>query len=195
MASARQDKPCVKCQNGVATCTGCDKRFCLPHFTEHRQQLDKQMDEVVQEHNQLRDALSQQGNTSHLLSRIDAWGQESIQKIKDTVNQARTDLQAFLDRTKHRLIDSLGKMTDQLKSNQESNMYTEKEIDGWMKQLEQLRQILEKPMNIDIVDDKDTRLSIRMIKVIEKSNGEELLMPNETVVSSRSPIDVISTGK
>ncbi|CAF2910540.1 unnamed protein product [Rotaria sp. Silwood2] len=130
MASTRQQKPCVGCQNGVVTCTGCEKRFCFSHFTEHRQELEKRMDEVVHEHNQLRDALNPQGTAHYLLSRIDKWEQTSIQKIKDTAEQARTDLQACLDRTKHRLTDSLGSMTEQLKSRQASTAYTEKELDG-----------------------------------------------------------------
>ncbi|CAF4182039.1 unnamed protein product [Rotaria sordida] len=194
MASAGQDKPCAECQIGVTTCNGCNKRFCLPHFMEHRLQLDKQMDEVVQEHNQLRDALSQHSNTSQLFSRINAWEEASIRKITAAAEQARADLQEFFDRTKHRMGDSLGKIADQLKSKQKLNLYTEKEIGGWIKQLDELRKMLEEPMNIDIIDDKDTRSSIRMIKVIEKSNSEELLMPNEMVALPKAPTVGMSTG-
>ncbi|CAF3133489.1 unnamed protein product, partial [Rotaria sp. Silwood2] len=193
MASARQQKPCVGCQNGVVTCTGCEKRFCLPHLNEHRQMLDKRMDEVVHEHNQLREALNPQGSAPHLLSRIDEWEQASIRQIKDTAKQVRADLEACFDRTKHRLTNLLGNMAEQLKSSQTSNVYTEKELDGWMRQLEQLRQKLEKPLNIDIVENDATRSSICMIKMIERSNSEEHSTANKMAAPPRIPTVEVST--
>ncbi|CAF0849370.1 unnamed protein product [Adineta steineri] len=94
MASNREQKPCIGCEKGVATCSGCEKHFCLPHFTEHRQKLDKRMDEVMHEHDQLLEALKPQGTVHPLMSQIDTWEQASIQKIKDTAKQAREDLQS-----------------------------------------------------------------------------------------------------
>ncbi|CAF3383294.1 unnamed protein product [Rotaria socialis] len=194
MASVRQQKPCVACQNGVATCSGCQKRFCLTHFTEHRQELDKRMGEVVHEHNQLREALGSQDTVHPLLSRIEDWEKVSIQKIKNTVEQARADLQAFLDRTKHRLVDSLGSIADQLKSSQAATVYTENELDEWMKQLVELRQMFEKPQNIEIVEDESRSSSVRMIKVTEKSNSGTCHTINQAILQSRPSTAVVSTG-
>lgn len=171
MASDSQQRSCTKCQNGIATCSGCSKRFCLPHFTEHRQELDKRMDEVVREHSLIRTAFKPQWTMDHLLTRIDEWESISIKKIQDTAQQARTDLEACFDCTKNRLIDSLGNMAMELRSNQESTIYTEKELDRWMRQLIELRKTVENPPNINMVEDESTCSSIRMIKVVEKINS------------------------
>ncbi|CAF4740890.1 unnamed protein product, partial [Rotaria sp. Silwood2] len=84
-------------------------------------------------------------------------------------------------------------MAEQLKSSQTSNVYTEKELDGWMRQLEQLRQKLEKPLNIDIVENDATRSSICMIKMIERSNSEEHSTANKMAAPPRIPTVEVST--
>lgn len=187
MATDVQQKPCAGCQNGMVTCNGCENRFCLPHLNEHLQQIQKGMDEVVQEHDQLLDALNSQVTVNQLMSRINEWEQQSFEKVKDTAQQARIDLQASLDRTKHQLVISLGNMTKQLKSSQASNAYAEKEIDGWLRQLEQLRQMLEKPVNIETVEDDAMHSAVRMIKVVEKPNTEINPTSYEAVAQSRAP--------
>ncbi|CAF2790196.1 unnamed protein product [Rotaria sp. Silwood2] len=195
MALDGQQKPCGECKNGVVMCVGCEKRFCWSHIKEHRQKLDKQMDDVVQEHNQLREVFNPQGTAPHHLSEIDKWEQKSINIIKDWANQVRADLQAFLDRTKHRLSDSFDNMTKKLKSSQSLSDYTEKELDEWMRQLEQLRQMFEKPLNIDIVEDAATSSSIRMIKVIEKTNNQVRPIDNAITADTRLSSIIVSTGE
>ncbi|CAM4779677.1 unnamed protein product [Rotaria magnacalcarata] len=194
MASVRPQKTCVACQNGVATCRGCQKCFCLTHFTEHRQELDRRMGEIVHEHNQLREALGSQDNVHPLVSRIEDWKKASIQNINNAAKQARTDLQAFLDSTKHRLVDSLGSIADQLKLSQTAPVYTENELDEWMKQLAELRQMFEKPQNIEIVEDESRNSSVRMIKVTEKSNSRSYPTINQKTLQPRPSTAVVSTG-
>ncbi|CAF0850998.1 unnamed protein product [Adineta steineri] len=196
MASNREQKPCIGCEKGVATCSGCEKHFCLPHFTEHRQELDKRMDEVMHEHDQLLEALKPQGTVHPLMSQIDTWEQASIQKIKDTAKQAREDLQVHLDCSRDRLTDSLGNIAQQLKSNQASTVYTEKELDEWLRQLKQMQQTLEKSPNIDVIKDEEIHSSIHMIKVLEKFSTEEHLMGNKAATQSElaSTSMSISTG-
>lgn len=148
MATNDQEKLCVGCQNGMVTCNGCEKRFCLPHWNEHLQKLQRQMEDVVQEHDQLLGTLNAQVDAPHLSSRINEWEEKSISKIRDVAKQAHADLQALLDRTKHQLVDSLSKISEQLRSSQASNAYAEKELTGWSRQLEGLQQMLTKPTNI-----------------------------------------------
>ena len=195
MATAIQQKPCIGCQKGMVTCNGCEKRFCLSHLNEHMQQLEKRMDEVVQEHDQLLDTLKSRDTDSHLFSRINEWEQRSFEKIKETAKQARIDLQVSLDRAKRQIVDSLVGMTEQLKSSQKSNAFAEKELDGWLRQLEQLRQRLEKPVNIEIVESDATGGFIRMIRVIEKSSAQINPMSNEVVAPFKPPSITSSTGE
>ena len=153
------------------------------------------MDDIVQEHDQVREALSPEVTAPHLLSRIIEWEQQSIEAIKDTAKQARIDLQASLDHTKKRLGNSLDNMAEQLKSSQASNVYTEKELDEWLGQLKQLQQLLEKPVNIEIVEDDAMRASIRMIKVIENFDTEITPTSNDIPMQSSAPPVTLSLGK
>ncbi|CAF3799648.1 unnamed protein product [Rotaria socialis] len=180
MASSGQQKFCVGCQNGVVTCSGCRKSFCWIHMSEHRQVLEKRMDDIVQEHDQLREALNPPIAVPHLVARIDDWERASVEQIREAAKQAQAALQTYCDRTKHRIVDSLGNITEQLKSSQTLNVYTEKELDEWMRKLEQLRDIINKPRNIDIIEDVGSDSCIRMIKFIENANTESTPMVHET---------------
>ena len=140
----------------------------------------------MQEHDQVLNALQSQVDASHLSSRINQWEQESIAKIKDTAEQARADLQALLDRTKHQLVGSLGKISEELRSRQASNAYAEKELTEWLTQLERLRQTLKNPTDIDIVEDDAVQLSLRKIRVVEKMHPEASIVPNQTAPPTKA---------
>ncbi|CAF4057428.1 unnamed protein product [Rotaria sp. Silwood2] len=171
MASSTLQAQCKECQNGVATCSGCRKQYCINHFQKHRQELAARMDEVGEEHDLLQQDLERENMMSELFSRIENWKQQSIKLIEDTAEQ-----------------ESLEKLTEKLKSSQLSNNYAEKQLDEWMRQLLQLRQMLEKPSTIDIVEDDTTRSSIHMIKVIDRSiNEHDRMVRNMTTLSSSLP--------
>ncbi|CAF2623691.1 unnamed protein product [Rotaria sp. Silwood2] len=188
MASSTLQAQCKECQNGVATCSGCRKQYCINHFQKHRQELAARMDEVGEEHDLLQQDLERENMMSELFSRIENWKQQSIKLIEDTAEQVRADLQKHFHRTKHYLKESLEKLTEKLKSSQLSNNYAEKQLDEWMRQLLQLRQMLEKPSTIDIVEDDTTRSSIHMIKVIDRSiNEHDRMVRNMTTLSSSLP--------
>ncbi len=79
MATATGTKTlCSTCQKaaGILTCRGCGKDFCYRHVAEHRQELNKQMDEVPTTHDQLQQTIIEQETqpTCHpLMKRIDEW--------------------------------------------------------------------------------------------------------------------------
>ncbi len=56
MATATGKTQCVRCGKEKATskCSGCLQDFCLNHLVEHRQQLNKQSDEIEVHHNLFR---------------------------------------------------------------------------------------------------------------------------------------------
>jgi hypothetical protein len=63
MASAMRKKtPCSKCAKaaGILTCRGCGKDFCFRHVAEHQQELNKSMDEVAANHDQLQQTIVEQ---------------------------------------------------------------------------------------------------------------------------------------
>ncbi|UJR12656.1 hypothetical protein I4U23_016830 [Adineta vaga] len=169
MASSISQSPCKECQKGVAKCTGCGKQYCINHFQKHRQELITRMDEIGQQHDELQEYLQRENPPFELTSYIEDWKQKSLKQIEDTAKQAQADLQKWFHHTKHHLKESLGKLTEKIKSNQASDNYAEKELDEWIKKLLEMRQMLEEPLTIDIVEDDTVSTSIRMIKVIDRS--------------------------
>lgn len=172
MATGAQQKPCVECKNGMVICNGCENRFCHPHFDEHLQEIQKRMDQVVQEHDQLVDTLNSSATASELLSQINEWEQQSFEKIKDAARQARIHLQKSLDHKKDQLMVLLRYTAEQLESSQASKAYTEKDLNRWLQQLEELRKISERPIDMEIVKDNAIHASVSMIKVVRKLNAE-----------------------
>jgi flavoprotein len=72
-------KLCSTCQKtaGILTCRGCGKEFCYRHVVEHRQELNKLMDEVATNHDQLQQTIVEQEaqpNSHPVMKKIDEYG-------------------------------------------------------------------------------------------------------------------------
>ncbi|CAF1211625.1 unnamed protein product [Didymodactylos carnosus] len=175
MASAAEKKRCAQCGKAgeivVSTCDGCQQLSCDKHINEHRHELARQIDNVGQEHDLLQNLNGE--NDAHLiLSRIDAWEQESITRVQVAAEAARTDLRELISRTKNERKALLGKLADELQSNRKSDDYTENDINRWIQQLKGLREIMEKPSNVEIVEESNGA-SIHLIKVRENCSQQQ----------------------
>ncbi|CAF1184646.1 unnamed protein product [Rotaria sordida] len=166
MATGRAKKPCVKCDKGagITICGGCEEWFCAKHFTEHRQGLGEKMDHVGQQHDFLQNKLTETNVTHSFHSHINEWETASIKKIQEVAKKARTDLEKYLNETKTELRESLGKIKNELASSHQSGNYTEIELKEWTDELNKLRQLLEKPSTIDIVEDSQSQPLIRVVQ-------------------------------
>jgi hypothetical protein len=149
-------KPCCKCNKGGATftCNGCRQSFCLKHTSDHRQELSQQMDNIGQQHDVLKRDIDEQSINKKLLAQIDRWEKESIEKIRSSADAARTDLKQLTEESKSQLSGLMSKLSNELHSNRESDDYTEDDLNRWVNQLKELREELEKPSEIKIVEDK-----------------------------------------
>jgi hypothetical protein len=171
MATIVIKKPCAKCSNGsgVTTCDGCQQSFCTKHFVEHRQELTQQMNTINQDHDLVRRDASVKDITKHsFATRIDAWEQESIHKIRTVAEAARTDLRELLDRTQLNLKMSIEKMNDELQSCRKSDDFTENDLKRWNEQLKKLRKQLDNPVTMSIMNEDDPDAVIRLIKISDK---------------------------
>jgi hypothetical protein len=177
MATSTGKESCATCNKagGSAMCNGCQRSFCIKHFVEHRQELSQQIDDIGQEHDLLRRDLNYENNTQSLLRRIDQWEQESIKRIQATAEKARADLQKLLDQTKNELNISVDKFSEEIRTCRESDDYTEIDIQKWMEQLRELRQMIENPSVINIGYDNNVTSAIPLIKV---SSLKRQLMPS-----------------
>jgi hypothetical protein len=198
MASAMvQKKPCSKCGKGtgIFTCDGCQQSFCRKHSEEHRQELTIQMDNIGQEHDVLHREADKENNSHPLLSHINVWERESINKIEQVAEQARVDLKQLIDQRKQEFKTTMNRLTDELQSSRESEDYTELDLNRWTNQLNELRQNLEKSMTTNLINEDDGRSVIRFIKVSsaqqydhEKFNNgdKEIILSEDELVATYS---------
>ena len=174
MASASSSNPCVKCPKGRAQtiCSGCQQWLCVKHFTEHRQELSREMDHLTQQHDELHQDLISTNDDQHpSFIRINNWEQRSIERIRQVADEVRQNLEEHLNTNKMKLKRSLNEITVELRSSRENEDYTEIELQRWVNQLKELRQQLFHPSMIEITNDGDD-LS-KMIPLIKLENKEE----------------------
>ena len=88
---------CVTCnkKEAFSTCHQCRNDFCEDHINAHQQTPIKQIDDYLNEHNQLQQLIEQylkQPDQHPLIEQINKWERQSIQKIQQAANEARTQI-------------------------------------------------------------------------------------------------------
>ena len=151
MATSRvQRSLCKHCNKApsVSICQGCQKDFCSPHAKEHRQELSKQLDTIILEHDLLKQKLNSGAvlPTNHpLMKQIDQWEKESIEKIRIAANDARNELANQLNIT-----EKLNVLSKEVATAQSEDDFNEIDLKEWMDQLKQLTQNLNAPSTVNI---------------------------------------------
>jgi hypothetical protein len=90
LASTAPKTPCVTCGKGVGLfkCEGYAQTFCTKHAVEHRQTLHHQLEEIISEHDTLRQTTTENKDQKHFsIGDIDEWEQKSIQKIQQIAHE------------------------------------------------------------------------------------------------------------
>jgi prefoldin subunit 5 len=146
---------CFTCgkENAITKCEGCSKTFCFNDFGNHRQELNKNLDEIETNRDLIRQQLNErtkEPKTHPLLQQIDQWESESINKIKQAAEENRKSVFSFITKHNNRLENKLNELTDQLKQSRQENDFIEVNLDQWKKQLTQIQEELIKPSNIEI---------------------------------------------
>ncbi|CAF0738573.1 unnamed protein product [Rotaria sordida] len=113
---------------------------------ERKRKLDDEFDNVIREHDRLRQDLNTNENRKYesLFDLIDKWEKDAIKKIKKTAKTARNDLQQLLKNNNDRLQRTLhDTVTDELQETLEKKInFTEANIDNWMANLSEIRKQL-----------------------------------------------------
>ena len=162
---------CTICNKtaSVAICYGCQQSFCTKHFLKHRLQLADIMDDLQKKYEHFKQDLYRDRFEQPLLSTIYAWEKKSMRKIQEIAEKAREDLQQWMERTKMKVQNSLEHITKKFAAVEKSNNFTETDVQKWTKQLDDLRNLLEKPSNISIVQERKCASEIHGIKIVEQS--------------------------
>lgn len=156
MATASIRNKCGKCEknNAILKCGGCLQDFCYNDFGNHRQELHKQLDDIEVNRDLIRQTLNEQITESQrehpLIQQINQWEKDSIQKIKQTANEARTLLFTYSKENANKIELKLNNLTDQLRQSREENAFVETNLNEWNKKLIQLKEELNTSENIQI---------------------------------------------
>ncbi|CAF1649938.1 unnamed protein product, partial [Didymodactylos carnosus] len=131
---------CAKCVKGVGilACEGCLKKFCMKCTTEHRQELERELDNIVYEHDTLKQHLQTiDDNMSHpLLKQIDEWKKAATNKINFLAEEVHNDVIELLKQNKAALRDRFQKLTVEITNGRDDAAYVETDLDTWMAELE-----------------------------------------------------------
>jgi hypothetical protein len=160
METAEEKILCSTCEKSLAIlmCLGCEKDFCYRHVAEHRQELNKQMDEIATNHDQLQQTIANQEaepNCHPLMKRIDEWEQQSIDKIRQAAEDARKQLLIILGTHRTQVTKDLASFTTELSTVRKEGDYVETDLTKWTEKLENLKADLTAADTIGFASDND----------------------------------------
>ncbi|CAF0860198.1 unnamed protein product [Adineta steineri] len=169
MAAANSRAQCSICNKGNPTyiCRGCSKDFCFQHLTEHRQILHRQLEEIINDHDQFQQTIIQQKQNSYnssLIQQINEWEINSIHQIQQTAEECRETLikvtQKLIDGVEKKFIE----LSKKLKEIREENEFNEIDLNHFQLKLTQITKEFLQPANISI--QQDSQEFIKKISVI-----------------------------
>jgi hypothetical protein len=147
---------CVICgkSGGILICNGCQLTFCSKHVVKHRQELTYQLEDIMQNHDLLREDIEQSSNGYFHLRKIDKWEKESIKKIQLAAETARVDLKEIIDKSKRRLTRISHDIVVDLNSSWKTDDFSENDLLRWKKQLNDLRLEIKSLYSIQFIEDQ-----------------------------------------
>jgi len=172
MAEITGKARCITCgkDRSAVRCEGCLQIFCYNHLTDHRQELNKQLDEIEVNRDIFRQTLTQQTTdlkNHSLIKHIDEWEEDSIKKIQQKAEESRQLL--FQHTTEHinQIEVNLHKLTEELRQMRQENDFNEIDLTKVKEKLTQLEKELNQPPNISI--QRDSASPVNKICVIVSS--------------------------
>ncbi len=174
MATATGKARCVICSKEKSSykCGGCSQEFCFNHLADHKQELSKQFDEIEVNRDLFRQTLTEQTTDIQkyaLIQQIDKWELDSIEKIRQTADEAR---QLVLQNTTSHITEletNLNKLTQQLKESRQENDFNETDLRKFQEELAWLTKALAKPSNISIRQDSIPLITAISIDITSSS--------------------------
>lgn len=150
---------CATCskEKAILKCEGCMQTFCYDHVVEHRQELNKQMEDVEINCDLIRDALTEQiiDSEKHpLIQQINEWERNSIEKIRQTAEEARHLLMKDTNERIAGIEVELNNVTNQIQQSHVENDFFETDLRQWKEDLVKLKEELTvKPPTIAVRED------------------------------------------
>ncbi len=106
---------CFKCgkSGGILLCNGCNKTLCFKHVNEHKEELEKELEDLINEENEFENNLCKKDDSHYLFNQIDQWKKESIEQIKEIAKQTKQDLRQIIYQSNQQLLQN----SQQIKEN------------------------------------------------------------------------------
>ncbi|CAF0895433.1 unnamed protein product [Adineta steineri] len=146
---------CITCdkEKRAVRCEGCLQLFCYDHLTDHRLELNKQLDHIELHRDRFRQTLNEQANHPQihiLIKQIEQWEEESIKTIQQTATDCRQLLIQHTTKNIQQIETSLSKLSDQLRKIRQENDFNEIDLNQFNQKLKQLSDELNKPSSMSI---------------------------------------------
>ncbi|CAF1364131.1 unnamed protein product [Adineta steineri] len=169
MTTANIRVQCSICNKGNTTyiCRGCSKDFCFQHLTEHRQILHRQLDEIINDHDQFQQTIIQQKQNllnSPLVQQINEWEKNSVEKIQQTAEECRETAMNLTQKLINNIEKTFIELSRKLKGICEENEFNEIDLNNFQSKLTQITKESLQPSNISI--QQDSQEFIKKISVI-----------------------------
>lgn len=123
-------------------CEGCSQAFCTQHVSDHRRMLGEELNEIIGEHNNLKNSLIHQTTEpeSHPLTKqINDWEENSINKARQKANEIRKELIPLITVHTTKISKQLQELSKQLSLGQEHDDFIETDLNRWKKTLDKLK--------------------------------------------------------
>jgi hypothetical protein len=190
MASLLTRKLCAagnSCKHAANfNCEGCSQAFCSKHVSDHRRFLGEELNEIIGEHDHLKNALIHQTTESELhplIKKIDDWEKISIAKVRQRANETRQELIQLITVHTNEISERLQKVAEQLSQGQEHDDFIETDLRRWKETLAKLKLELASPSLISICQDEKI-LSISDISI--NQNAATLSVPELSLQQSET---------
>ncbi|CAF0805078.1 unnamed protein product [Rotaria sordida] len=174
-STKRQQNLCTICGTmvGVFSCHGCNKNFCLIHTSEHRDFLQKSMNEISNNCDLLKDSVQGHKGEQHQISimeQIEQWEQQSIDKIRRLADDVRQQISTIIrDRTDN-FKEKLGELQQQLEIARQDGGFYENDLTEWTRRFDELQRIVAQQQTIKIEEDIGSTSFISRISVNDISS-------------------------
>lgn len=178
MATTNEKISCSICgnENSQLKCEGCSKDFCSRHFADHHQEISKQMNEIEAICDLFRQTLTEKKSqpcTHPVMQNIDKWEHASIDKIRQTAEEARKTLLKYITENISEKTDYLKKLKEHVWQIRQENNFFETHIDQCREELHKLEKEITNSSNIILRQDSPPL--VHKIDVTIKSKNYVLL--------------------
>ncbi|CAF0857822.1 unnamed protein product [Adineta steineri] len=174
MAMASNRTLCFKCKKEKITypCKGCSKDFCLTHLTEHQQNLNEELTDIINNYDQFKQTINEQKENlqNHsLIKQIDQWEIKSIEKIQQKAQDCRKSLIDYSQRFINDIEMKFKDLNEQIKQIHSENEFNEINLTYLTNQLKEITKKLNDLSDISIKEGPQSFINDISIIFIKKS--------------------------